>query len=90
MTISAEKETALRQILVGYANDDVFTTGEAVQAVLGLLGYDTGKTLRDEFAMAAMIGLLTREFVISSREDKQAAGRVAYNFADAMMEARKK
>ena len=40
-------------------------------------------TLRDQFAMAALTGLLTGGF------GKSAAAGIAYELADAMMEARK-
>jgi len=43
------------------------------------------KTLRDEFAMAALQGLLTRESDLALNVE-----RYAYEYADVMMEARKK
>jgi hypothetical protein len=43
------------------------------------------KTLRDEFAMAALQGMLTRH-----ADFPRAMARNAYEYADAMMEARKK
>jgi hypothetical protein len=42
-----------------------------------------GPTLRDQFAMAALTGLLTGGF------NHKAAAGVAYDVADSMMEARK-
>jgi hypothetical protein len=43
------------------------------------------KTLRDEFAMAALQGMLARESDLARN-----VARYAYEYADAMMEARKK
>jgi hypothetical protein len=43
------------------------------------------KTLRDEFAMAALKGMLARESDLARN-----VARYAYQYADAMMEARKK
>jgi hypothetical protein len=43
------------------------------------------KTLRDEFAMAALQGLLTRKYDLD-----RGLSQYAYEYADAMMEARKK
>ena len=100
--ISDEKEKALRQILVGYANDDDATTWEAVKAILGILGCDTGRTLRDEFAMAAMLSDAVQSAIIAAAyiaQGKSFDGDVPnlsttvkehYATADAMMEARKK
>ena len=45
-------------------------------------GFDSGMTLRDYFAAAALTGLLRES------EDNDVA-KLAYQFADAMMEARK-
>jgi hypothetical protein len=43
------------------------------------------KTLRDEFAMAALQGMLARESDLARN-----VARYAYEYADAMMEVRKK
>lgn len=54
------------------------------------------KTLRDEFAMAALQGMLAYSHVNSSHGNyhenctEQQAAKVAYLYADAMMEARSK
>jgi hypothetical protein len=90
--ISDRKRQALAQILSGYYTNDQITTSEAVAGVLGLLEEDTGKTLRDEFAMAAMQGLFagnSDEFWVDvSREDLKTHTH-AYKWADRMLEARK-
>jgi hypothetical protein len=46
------------------------------------------KTLRDEFAMAALIGMLNSKALAHLRHAEQA--ETAYAFADAMLAARKK
>ena len=47
------------------------------------------KTLRDEFAMAALTGLIAARAVWTDSSFDRAASR-AYQFADAMLEARSK
>ena len=47
---------------------------------------DNGKTLRDEFAMAALTK--TIEYFAKNYADRTIAARVAYEYADAMMKAR--
>lgn len=47
----------------------------------------TEKTLRDEFAMAAMRGLVS--FITEPNTTAQTVGAAAYKIADAMLEARK-
>jgi hypothetical protein len=51
--LSSEKQKALSGILLDFANNDSTTTWETMSAILGVLGQDTGLTLRDQFAMAA-------------------------------------
>lgn len=48
------------------------------------------KTLRDEFAMAALSGMMGRELRIQKPEDMKVAARIAFEIADAMLAARKK
>jgi len=54
------QEEALRQVLLHFANDDNSTPFQAVKAITAILGCDSGMTLRDQFAMAAMIPLMDR------------------------------
>jgi hypothetical protein len=53
--ISDGQEKALKQILLNYANDDNASTFEAIKAITAVLGCDGGETLRDRFAMAALL-----------------------------------
>ena len=52
-------------------------------------GYDSGMTLRDYFAAAAMQGIISDASVpASSKKDGELVSRSAYAFADAMLKAR--
>jgi hypothetical protein len=48
------------------------------------------KTLRDEFAMAALLGFMTHPDMDIELGDPKAFSASAYKYADSMMEARKK
>lgn len=89
MKISNEKLEALHQILLSCANDEDVLIADTKKAILGLLGFDTGKTLRDEFAMAALSGLLSTATGKIGTSDIRAATALSYQLADAMTEARK-
>ena len=53
-----------------------------------MLGSPETKTLRDEFAMAALMGIMAHPTI--GFETKEEMGKEMYIVADAMMEARKK
>ena len=54
MNITTGQEEALKNILQQYANDDGCTVYGATLSILSILRVDADKTLRDEFAMAAL------------------------------------
>jgi hypothetical protein len=65
---------------------------DAQRAYYGMT-YEAGhqeptKTLRDEFAMAALAGMLNSKALVHLRHAEQAA--TAYQYADAMLAARTK
>lgn len=51
--------------------------------------YHSGMTMRDEFAKAAMQGILTATLTPNTVWSQDEAAETAYNVADAMMKARK-
>jgi hypothetical protein len=51
---------------------------------------DTRPTLRDQFAMAALTGTITRSATYFGVEDFSSFAAWSYEIADAMMEAREK
>jgi hypothetical protein len=79
--ISNGQEKALRQILVNYANDDNAIEYEVIQAITSILGCDGEVTLRDQFAMAAMQGIIAHGGFVDAA--------TAYKIANDMIEARK-
>jgi hypothetical protein len=92
--ISDGKRKALSHILSGYANNDDVTTYEALTAIIGLLDLDGQKTLRDEFAMAALNAIMQVDTPddmrnLPAEEVRDKVARFAYVWANAMMEARK-
>jgi hypothetical protein len=52
-------------------------------------GYDSGMTLRDYFAAAALQGIVSDpNLFVKSKRDVELVSRSAYEFADAMLKAR--
>lgn len=85
MSISNGKKEALKQILMNYANNSNATSYGAITAITSILDCDGEKTLRDEFAMAAMQSILANNKTI----DRNLLGESAYFYADGMMAYRK-
>lgn len=84
MAISGEQEKALSQVLVNYVNDDDTASWDVIEAIKGILHCDGEATLRDEFAMAALSGLLADPNVIA-----KGIAKTSYEIADDMLKARK-
>ncbi len=53
--LSNGQQKALQQVLLNYANNDEATSYEVICAITSILHCDGEETLRDQFAMAAMI-----------------------------------
>ena len=94
--ISSEKQKALGAILFDYANNDATTTWETISAILGVVGQDTGMTLRDQFAMAAMPPILSSQVSLAlklgetfTQDEYQKIAERSYRMSSAMLEARK-
>ena len=95
------QETALREILLNYANDDSATVYDTTQAITAVLGCGDSPTLRDQFAMVAMISDSIQSAIVAAAyigQGKVFNGEVPsqadeakeyYKVADAMLEARK-
>lgn len=71
----------------GLPVDHDVTVGEAVLDLFESLAPSAPPTLRDQFAMSALQGLLANQQCVSFEPD--ALSRRAYRLADAMLEARK-
>ena len=87
--ISDGKKQALKQLLMNYVNDDDANVWETITAITALLGCGGEKSLRDEFAMAALSGLLADENVRIGGDYNLKVAQTCYVLADSMMEARK-
>lgn len=96
--LSYGKDQAIRQILLNYANNDSATTTGSLDAILGVLGYEADlqsqRTLRDEFAMAALNSLISSPIPAECRqlspdEVRAHISGLSYLWADAMLSARK-
>lgn len=71
----------------GADNNGHVSDGEAVLDLFDSLAPSAPPTLRDQFAMSALQGILANQQCVSFEPD--ALSRRAYRLADAMLEARK-
>lgn len=87
--ITDGQEKALGLLLLNFAAEEDSSTWETIAAIPSVLGCDREQaTLRDQFAMAALTGLLSNTDVDLTKPFPVAA-KICYGMADAMLDARK-
>ena len=86
MRFSTDLQAAFYACAMRYIENEVIAQKIASACMEVSSNLKAGKNIRDDFAMAALTGLLVK---IDPDDSMNAYAEHAYKFADAMMEARK-